>query len=116
SVQISPHQSPKNAYIGMDPELPAFYFDYLTNPHLLSRACASVKSHEDSINGADDDELTRLQHEFETVKVRLSSYSCLVVDGLPRTLTIKECKKSHFRNTFHSCHEILHLAKLIVDA
>ncbi|KAF8240434.1 PROCN-domain-containing protein, partial [Tricholoma matsutake] len=33
-----------------------------------------------------------------------------------KTLTIKECKKSHFGNTFHSCHEILHLAKLVVDA
>ncbi|KAF8835892.1 hypothetical protein BDN67DRAFT_1037053 [Paxillus ammoniavirescens] len=33
-----------------------------------------------------------------------------------KTLTMKECKKSHFGNAFHLCHEILRLTKLVVDA
>ncbi|KAL4064140.1 pre-mrna-processing-splicing factor 8 [Scleroderma yunnanense] len=31
-----------------------------------------------------------------------------------KTLTM-ECKKSHFSNAFHLCHENLHLTKLVVD-
>ncbi|KAL4062015.1 NUC071 domain-containing protein [Scleroderma citrinum] len=32
-----------------------------------------------------------------------------------KTLTM-ECKKSHFGNVFHLCHETLHLTKLVMDA
>ncbi|KAF8837825.1 hypothetical protein BDN67DRAFT_1026093 [Paxillus ammoniavirescens] len=32
-----------------------------------------------------------------------------------KTLTMKECKKSHFGNAFHLCREILRLTKLVVN-
>lgn len=33
-----------------------------------------------------------------------------------KTVTLKECKKSCFGNSFHLCREILRLTKLVVDA
>ena len=62
----------------------------------------------------------RLQYEFKTCKVR-SSYSSeskllCIDDWLNRMLTTKERKKSHSRNAFHLCREILHLTKLVIVA
>ena len=59
----------------------------------------------------------RLQHELEACQVRISaSLLTRYTDGLYRTLTTKERKKSRFGNAFHLCREILRLTKLVVDA